>query len=85
MKTSEFVKRFNKLYNSLPIEMKPPPVGAKVVFARDFEVDFSFTLRERRSPTLEQIQTDALEIEANMTTAGKIKENQSIQEKGKEK
>ena len=49
---SKFVKRFNKLYNSLPIEMKPPPVGAKVVCARDFEPDFSFTLRERRAPTL---------------------------------
>ena len=65
--------------------MKPPHVGAKVVFDGAFEADFSFTLRERRAPTLEQIHTDALEIEANMTTVGKIKEKQSIQDSGKEK
>lgn len=53
--------------------MKPPPIGAKVVFAGAFEADFNFTLRERRSPTLEKIQTGALEIEANMTAYGKIK------------
>ena len=68
---NDFVKRFNKLYNSLPLEMKPPPIGARVVFAGAFEPEFSFTLRERRSPTLEQIQTDALEIEANMSATGK--------------
>ena len=76
---SDFVKRFNKLYNSLPVEMKPPPIGARVVFAGAFVSDFSFTLRERRSSTLEQIQIDALEIEANMTSAGKV------QDKGKSK
>lgn len=69
---SEFIKTFNKLYNSLSVEIKTPPFGAKVVFVGAFEIDFSFTLRERRSPTLEQIQTDALEIEANMTAAGKV-------------
>ena len=42
-------------------------------------------MRERRSPTLEQIQTDALEIEANMTAAGKVKGKQPVQEKGKAK
>ena len=65
--------------------MKPHPVGERVIFAGVFESDFSFTLRERRSPTLEKIQTDALEIEANMTVVGKTQENKSIQEKGKAK
>ena len=72
----EFVKRFNKLYNSLPVEMKPPHFGAKVVFSGAFEADFSFKLRERRSPTLEKIHIDDLEIEANMTAAGNTKEKQ---------
>ena len=48
-------------------------MGTKVVFARAFEVDFSFTLRERRSPTLEKTHTYALDIEANMTVVGKVK------------
>ena len=82
---SDFIKRFNKLYNSSPTEVKPPPIGARVVFAGVFVSYFSFTLRERRSPTLEQIQMDALEIEANMTAAGKAQEKQSVQDKGKSK
>ena len=82
---SDFIKRFNKLYNSLPVEIKSPPVGAKVVFAGAFEVNFSFTLRERRSPTIQEIQIDALEIEANMTVAGKEKGKQPVQEKGRAK
>lgn len=76
---SDFVKIFNKLYNSLPMEMKPPPIGARVVFAGAFASYFSFTLREIRASTLEQIKTDALEIEANMTVARKV------QDKGKAK
>ena len=76
---NDFVRRFNKLYNSLPAEMKPPPIGARVVFAGAFEPDFSFTLRERRSPTLDHIKIDALEIEANISAAAKV------QDKGKAK
>ena len=81
---AQFVRRFNKLYNSLPTEIKPPPAGAKITFAGAFESNFGFTLRERRSPTLNQIQTDALEIEANLVAAGKAPETQPIQDKGKE-
>ena len=82
---TDFIKRLNKMYNSLPIEMKPLPIGARVVFSQAFESYFSFTLRERRSPTLEKIQDDALEIEANMTAARKTQEKKSLQEKGKAK
>ena len=81
----EFVRRFNKLCNSLPAEIKPPLVGAKISFARDFESNFGFTLRERRSPTPYQIQIDALEIEGNLVVAGKSLETQPTQDKGKEK
>lgn len=76
---------FNKLYNSLPVEIKPPPTGAKVNFVGAFESDFGFTLRERRSTTLYQIQTDALEIEVNLVAVGKALEAQPTQDKGKAK
>jgi len=56
------------------VEIKPPPNGAKVTFAGAIELDFGFTLRERRSSTLDQIQTDALEIVANLVVAGKAPE-----------
>ena len=65
------------------MEIKPPPAGAKLTFAGTFESNFGFTLRERRSPTLDQIQTDALEIEANLVVVGKTRETQPIQDKGK--
>ena len=51
----EFIKRFNKLYNNLLAEIKPPQEVAKVVYARDFEPEFGFTLRERKSASLDQI------------------------------
>jgi len=81
----EFVKRFNKLYNSFPVEIKPLPAGAKITFAGDFESNFGFTLREIRSPTLDQIQTNALEIEANLVAAGKAPETAYLRQgKGKD-
>ena len=50
---------------------KPPPTSEKITFAGAFESDFGFTLRERRSTTLDQIQTDALKVEENLVAAGK--------------
>jgi len=42
------------------------------VFLGAFESNFGFTLRERKSLTLDQIQIDALEVEANFTSSGKL-------------
>lgn len=67
------------------MEIKPPPTSAKITFAGAFESNFGFTLRERRSATLDQIQTDALGIEANLVAAGKTPKTQPIQDKGKAK
>ena len=53
--------------------MKPPQTATKVVFVGAFESEFGFTLRERKSTSLDQAQTDALEIEANFASTGKSK------------
>lgn len=71
--TSEFIKRFNKQYNNLPDDIKPPATAAHVVFMGVFEFDIGFSLRERNSLNIEQLQTDALEVEANMVSVGKSK------------
>ena len=42
---SKFIKRFNKLYTSLPAEMKPHQIAAKVVFVAAFDSEFGFSLR----------------------------------------
>ena len=50
------------------------------------ESEFGFTLRERKSRTLDQLQVDALEVEANFTSAGKSRGKNEPHEKkrGKE-
>ena len=60
---NEFIKRFNKLYNSFQAEINPPLAGEKVVFVAAFEFDFIFTLRESKSHTLDYIQIDLLVLQ----------------------
>ena len=83
---SSFIKRFNKLYASLSAEMKPHQIAAKVVFVAAFDVDFGFSLRERKSVTLDDAQTDTLEVEANFTSTGKSRGrgDHDVRRRGKE-
>lgn len=52
-------------------KIKAPPIVARVVYLGAFKYNFSFTLTERKSPTLDQLQVDALEVEANFASTGK--------------
>jgi hypothetical protein len=45
-----------------------------VTFAGDFDPDFALLLRERRSVDITKMQDDALEIESNMISSGKMKD-----------
>jgi hypothetical protein len=86
----EFTQRFNKLYNKIPVEVKPSQPAAKVTFVGAFDHDFTLLLRERRSVDLTKMQDDALEIESNMMASGKLKakietgnkENRKFKEQG---
>jgi hypothetical protein len=86
----EFTQRFNKLYNKIPVEVKPSQTAAKVTFVGAFDPDFALLLRERRSIDLKKMQDDALEIESNMMASGKLKaktetgnkENKKFKEQG---
>lgn len=78
---SDFIKRFSKLYNNLPAKIKPPQVSAWFVFAKPFDSEFNFTLKERKSPTLDQIQTYSLEVEVNFTSTGTLRSKTSLREK----
>jgi len=64
----------NKIFNNLLVEIKPPPTSAKIIFLGAFESNFGFTLRERRCTTLDHIQINSLEIEANLVAASKAPE-----------
>ena len=83
---SEFIKRFNKLYLSLPADMKSHQTAAKVVFVAAFDSEFGFSLRERKPATLDDAQADALELEANFASTGKSKgkSEQDDKRRGKE-
>jgi hypothetical protein len=69
----EFIQKFNKLYNKIPVEVKPSQPATKVTFTGAFEPDFSLLLRERRGADLTRMQDDAMEIESNMMASGKLK------------
>jgi hypothetical protein len=71
----EFSTRFMKVYNSIPTEVKPPPGAAQLRYVDSFDNDFSLLLRERRSNTLDDMMSDAIEVEVNLMASGKIKHN----------
>ena len=66
-------------------EIKPPQATAHVLFVGAFESNFGFTLRERKSRTLYQLQVDALEVEENFTLVGKSRGKDEPIEKKREK
>ena len=49
---ADFIKRFNKIYNKMPPNCKPPVTAAKVKFSKGFDDDFVVMLRERTFVTL---------------------------------
>jgi hypothetical protein len=46
---SDFSKRFNKMYNKIPAEVKPSEASAQISYAGAFDPDFCLLLRERRA------------------------------------
>jgi hypothetical protein len=64
-----------KVYNSIPIKVKPPPRVSQLQYVDSFDNDFPLFLRERRSNTLDDMMSDAIEVEVNLIASGKIKHN----------
>jgi hypothetical protein len=63
------------MYKNIPNEIKPTKTMETITYAIDFDSDFFLLLRERRSPSLVQMQDVALEVESNIITSYKIKGN----------
>ncbi len=66
-----FSKRFNKVFNSIPARLKPLEALAQMRYGKAFDYDFSLLLRERESPTLVDMQIDAVKVEVNMMATKK--------------
>jgi hypothetical protein len=68
----DFSKRFNKMYNKIPDEIKPTETSGKITYANSFDPEFFLLLRERRSSSLVHMQDAALEVESNIVASDKI-------------
>jgi hypothetical protein len=56
----EFSKRFKKMYNKIPDEIKATEASAKITYASAFDHDFYLLLRERRDTSLDHMQDATL-------------------------
>jgi hypothetical protein len=70
---SDFSKRFNKMYNKIPAEIKPSEASAQISYAGAFDPDFCLLLRERRATSLAQMQDAAVEVESNILAADRLR------------
>ena len=69
------------MYNKILNDINHTQNSAKLTFARAFESYFTMMFRERRSATFAIMQDDALDVEANMTTVGKINHKKYFERK----
>jgi ribonuclease HI len=70
---SDFSKRFNKMYNKIPAEIKPSEASAQISYASAFDPDFCLVLREIRATSLAQMQDAAIEVESNMLATDRLR------------
>jgi len=57
----------------MPPDCKPPVVAAKSRLSKAFDDDFVVMLRERTSRTLEDMQTNAIKVDANRSASATLK------------
>ena len=62
----QFSDRFNRVYLSMPLNIRPPPDLALLHYPRAFDPEMEFCLRERCQSTLKQMQVVAMDLEANL-------------------
>jgi hypothetical protein len=61
-----FSARFNQVYNSMPVDIRPPPGLALLHYPDAFDPEMEFQLRERNTTTLKEMQDSAINVEANL-------------------
>ena len=74
-----------RVYNSIPVDIKPLAGATKLHYAEAFVNDFALFLRERKLVSLPVMFIDSLEVEDNMMACGKIKPRVDVdRRKGRE-
>ena len=62
----QFSDRFNQVYLSMPLNIRPPPDLALLQYPRTFDPEMEFCLRERFLSTMKQMQDIVVDVEANL-------------------
>jgi hypothetical protein len=62
----QFSTRFNKVYHSIPVDVRPPPGLAQLHYLDAFDTKMPFQLRERDTTTLEEMKNVAIDVESNL-------------------
>jgi len=62
----DYCARFNNVYNAIPQNLRPPPDLALIKFPDGFDSDMAYKLRERAPRSLEDMQSIAVSVEANL-------------------
>ena len=79
----DFSTRFMKTYDSIPADVKPPPMAAKLHYADSFNSEFTLLLRKNTFVSLTYIMDDAIEVEVNLRASNKTKQKNETR-RGKE-
>jgi hypothetical protein len=81
----QFSARFNELYHSIPVDVRPPLGLAKLHFPDAFDPEMAFQLRERNTARLEEMQSIAVDVETNLLIKrSKLKDKEKEQLKSSE-
>ncbi len=73
-----FSSRFNQVYYSMPVNIRPPPISALLHYPGAFDPEMEFQLRERNLATLEEMQNSAADVEAYLLIRrAKLKEEET--------
>ena len=59
---------FNKVYNSIPSNIKPPPDLALLHYPDAFDPDMAYQLRKRNPTSLEGMHRNVISVESNLLT-----------------
>ena len=82
---TDFTKRFNKVYQKIHVEVKPPETTATITFANAFDAKFALWLRAAKPQTLVAMQEVAIEVESNLLASNKLKVEEGRGGKDKKK
>ena len=76
-KVQQFSLIFNQVYNSMHVDIRPPPGLALLHYLDAFDLGMAFQLRERNTTTLKEMQDIVISVEANLLVKrSKIKEEE---------